>query len=437
MRASGWPATRGRWPAFCAALAFAGALATFWMPVAAAEERPETGQVGLQDTTTGIWADWRMSLERSGVRFGVTATNDAMVVVRGGIEQADFYPGLVAPTVELDLEQLFGWEDTLLFAHGLGMYGHDPSDATGAIDTPSNIANAAQTFRVYEAWIERRFLGERLDVRAGIYATDSEFDARVVSSVLMNSSFGTGVDLAQTGLNGPCIYSTGCLGTRVRYWPTPGRYVQLAVLDAVAGDPDDPYGTHVEVGNGEGVLVLGEAGYERGIGEGSFLHAALGIWYYTSRFEDVLQRNAAGGPDRSRARPGVYAFVEGDLFRETPGGPEGLTGFLRLGTADPDVNQVEYFASGGLAYTGLLPGRSEDVAAFGVLVPINGDEYMQARRLAGSPADRAEYAFECTYWMPVLPWLGLQLDAQYFVNPGTDPTVDDALVLGVRSRIVF
>jgi porin len=101
------------------------------------------------------------------------------------------------------------------------------------------------------------------------------------------------------------------------------------------------------------------------------------------------------------------------------------------------VNQVEYFASGGVAYTGLLPERGADVAAFGVLLPVNGDEYMDALRLAGSTADRAEYAFECTYWMPVLSWLSLQFDAQYIRNPGTDPELDDALVLALRSRVVF
>jgi porin len=317
------------------------------------------------------------------------------------------------------------------------MYGRDPSGAAGAIDTPSNIANPAQTFRIYEAWIEREFLDGRLGVRAGLYALDGEFDVKGVSAVLMNSGFGTGIDLSQTGLNGPCIYSTGCLGARVRYRSGAGSYLQLAVMDAVAGDPDDPYGTRVQVGNGEGVLAIGEYGYERDLETGAFLRAALGLWYYSSDFDDLLQADAAAGPARSRARPGLYALLEGELLRETPDGSEGLSGFLRAGTEDPEVNQVEYFASAGVAYTGLLPGRGADVMAFGVLVPVNGDEYIDAQGRAGSSADRAEYAFECTYWMPVLSWLSLQLDAQYIVNPGTDPALDDALVLAVRSRIVF
>jgi porin len=298
-------------------------IATCGAPIArAGDDAVEDSLRKLHDTLTGDWAGLRGDLARKGIEFGLLATNDAMFVVDGGADQESFFPGLIEPTLGLDLERLLGWRDTLAFVRGFGMYGRDPSDAAGAIDTPSNIANPAQTFRIYEAWIERSFLDDRFDVRAGLYALDSEFDAKGVSAVLMNSGFGTGIDLSQTGLNGPCIYSNGCLGARVRYRPGSGQYLQLAVMDAVAGDPDDPYGTHVEIGNGEGVLAIGEYGYEQSVEAGVFLRAAVGVWYYTSKFDDLRQTDGVGGPARSRARPGVYAFLEGELFRETADGSE-------------------------------------------------------------------------------------------------------------------
>ena len=185
---------RGRWHGFFDALGVAAILATCGMPAAASDDHSGSAAGEPADTAASAWAAWRSDLEDSGIRFGLAATNDAIAVVRGGFEQADFYPGLVAPTLELDLEQLFGWQDTLLFAHGLGMYGRDPASATGALDTPSNIAGPVNTFRFYEAWVERWFPDERLGVRAGLYAADSEFDAREVGRLLMNSGFGTGVD---------------------------------------------------------------------------------------------------------------------------------------------------------------------------------------------------------------------------------------------------
>jgi len=410
------------------------------LPTSAAraeETAPADDAERFRDLVTGDWNGLRVDLARRGVEFGLLATNDAIAVVDGGLDQANFFPGLVEPSVGLDLERLLGWQDTLMFVRGFGMYGRDPNEAAGALDSPSNIGNAVQTFRFYEAWIERRFLDDSLNLRAGLYATDSEFDAKGASAVFINSGFGTGVDLSQTGVNGPCIYPTGCLGARLRYAPTPAHYVQVAIVDAVAGDPDDPYGTHVEIGNGEGVFVLGEAGYERSAPESRFLRAALGCWYYSSEFDDLLQVDADGNPKRSRARPGLYGFVEGELMRETPGGAQRLSGFLRGGIADPDVNAVEFFVAGGLTYTGPLPGRDRDVAGFGVLVPINGDEFVRAGQRAGTPVDRAEVALEWTYWMPVTAGFSLQFDVQYIVDPGTDPAVDNAVVLGLRTRIVL
>jgi porin len=391
----------------------------------------------FRDLLSSDWNGLRVDLAKRGVEFSLLATNDAIAIVDGGLEQANFFPGVVEPAVGLDLERLLGWKDTLMFVRAFGMYGRDPNEAVGALDSPSNIGNAVQTFRFYEAWIERRFLDDSLNLRAGLYATDSEFDAKGASAVFINSGFGTGVELSQTGVNGPCIYSTGCLGARLRYSPTPAHYVQVAIVDAVAGDPDDPYGTHIEIGHGEGVLVLGEAGYERSEPESRFLRAALGLWYYSSEFDDLLQVDANGGPKRSRASPGVYAFVERELLRETPDGAQGLSSFLRGGFADPDVNAVEFFAAGGLTYTGLLPGRDMDVAGFGVLAAINGDEAVRAGKLAGTPVDRAEVALEWTYWMPVTAGISLQFDVQYIIDPGADPAIDNVVVLGLRTRIAL
>jgi porin len=403
----------------------------------AEETAPAEDAQRFRDLLTGDWNGSRFDLAQRGVEFSLLATNDAISVVDGGLEQANFFLGVVEMAVGLDLERLLGWKDTLIFVRGFGMYGRDPNEAAGALDSPSNIANSVQTFRFYEAWMERRFLDDSLNLRAGLYATDSEFDAKGASAVFINSGFGTGVDLSQTGVNGPCIYSTGCLGARLRYSPTPENYIQVAVVDAVAGDPDDPFGTHVEFGSGEGVLVLGEASYERSEPESRFLRAALGVWYYSSEFDDLLQVDADGSPKRSRASPGLYAFVEGELLRETPDGAQGLSGFLRGGFADPDVNQVEFFAAGGLTYAGLLPWRDMDVAGFGILVPVNGDEFVRAGKLAGTPVDRAEVALEWTYWLPVTAGISLQFDVQYIVDPGTDPAIDNVVVLGLRTRIAL
>lgn len=406
---------------------------------AEAESPAEEEPAGIfeRPTLTGDWGGLRTKLEEQGIQLGLSTYNDVQSVVSGGLARRTYTPGLVEPTLTLDLERLFGWQKTLVFFRGLGMYGRDTAEGVGSLDAPTNLGNAVGTVRLFEGWIEPTFFDDMLSIRAGMYAVDTEFDVKETAAVLMNGGFGTGVDLSQSGRNGPCIYSTSCLGVRVGFHPTPNWYAQVAVVDGVAGNPNDPYGTHVILSRDQGILTLGEVGYQRGVDEGGFIHAAVGMWYYTRPFDNVLQVDADGNPVQTYSKPGIYALLEGALYTE-PGKPtQGLSAFVRVGMADQNVNQIQYYAAGGFAYTGLFPGRDEDVAALGVSVPINGSRYKTAQELAGVEVKDLEAAIEATYWVPVLPWLSMQVDAQYIVNPGTDPTIDNALVLGMRTRIVF
>ena len=49
----------------------------------------------------------------------------------------------------------------------------------------------------------------------------------------------------------------------------------------------------------------------------------------------------------------------------------------------------------------------------------------------------SETVVEVTYSDEILPGVALQPDIQYIVNPAADPTVDDAIVIGLRVTIDF
>ena len=66
-----------------------------------------------------------------------------------------------------------------------------------------------------------------------------------------------------------------------------------------------------------------------------------------------------------------------------------------------------------------------------------GDDYRAGIRSTGAGADRWEVTFELTYRVRVLPFLSLQPDVQYVANPGGDPDLDDALVVGLRAVLFF
>ncbi len=415
----------------------AAAAAVLLLASGPARAEPGTGDsLATRANLSGDWGGRRTAWALRGVEIGINHAGDLLSVVEGGAEESTYYSGLLDVGIGFDLEALLGWSATRAFVLGIGTFGRDPGDGAGSVHAPSNLANIP-TGKVLEAWLEREFMDGRLAVLGGLYGVDSEFDVKETAGVFMNGGFGTGLDLSETGLNGPCVYPTTCLGIRARYQPDDTGYLQFAVLDGVAGDPDQPRGTQISLNGDDGLLVLGEAGLRRRPGEGRFLRAAVGAWAYTADFEELLPPTPGAAPGEQSGTQGLYALLEGDLYREPGQYLEGLSGFLRVGVADQAVNPIGSYAGAGLVYTGLFPNRSEDVLGLGVSAAFNGDDFKDAQAQAGTPVEDAEIVLELTYWMPLLPWFSLQLDAQYISNPSTDPALDDALLLGLRYQVTF
>ena len=321
-------------------------------------------------------------------------------------------------------------------ALGIATFGRDPADGVASIHAPSNLASTP-TGTLLEAWVERDFLDGRLALLGGLYAVDSEFDVKESAAVFMNGGFGTGLDLSETGLNGPCVYPAACLGLRARYSPGESGYVQFALLDGGAGDPDQPHGLQIHLRGDDGLFMIGETGLRQTDGAGRFRRAALGAWHYTTELESLLQPPAPAAMRTRDGTHGAYALVEGTLYQEPGQGNGGLSGFLRAGLAEASVNPFDRYAGAGLAYTGLLPGRNEDVLGLGISAAFFGRDYRSARALEGAPVGSHELVIELGYWMPLLPWFSVQLDAQYTRHPSGRRETGNATVLGLRYQVTF
>ena len=107
--------------------------------------------------------------------------------------------------------------------------------------------------------------------------------------------------------------------------------------------------------------------------------------------------------------------------------------------ADEDINQFSNYIGTGLAYTGLFPGRDGDQLGLAMAVAVNGDTFKDAQRDAGKTVKDHEINIELTYHAEILPWLALQPDIQYIINPGAGANGDleDALVLGLTISMKF
>ena len=80
--------------------------------------------------------------------------------------------------------------------------------------------------------------------------------------------------------------------------------------------------------------------------------------------------------------------------------------------------------------SGFVPRRPDDEIGISMAMVRCGADY---RAAAG--AESHETVFELTYRAHIHDLIRIQPDIQYIINPGTDRTLENALVIGVRMEL--
>lgn len=380
-------------------------------------------------TLLGEWGGVRPATEEKGLTTEAVLTTDFLCNTSGGGHRDGAMLGNLDVTFTLDTAKAGWWKNGTFFLYFLGNFnsGGPMTDIVGDVQASSNI-EADRALKLYEAWYEHRFLGDRLSALAGLHDFNSEFDVVEYGALFINSSFGISPDISQTG---PSIFPTTSLGVRLMAQPTDRSYLLAAVYDGVPGDPHDPPRTAVVLKKKDGVFAAGEVGVSAGQpGEKEYFKAGAGAWLHTAAVE-----NFDGRPKDTNH--GFYVIAEKTLYAEGGAG-QGLGGFVQLGWADDDWGQIGSYLGAGLQYTGLIPGRDGDKVGIAVAHARNGNKFMEfMKNVQSAPVERSETAIELAYRAEVLPGLSVQPDIQYIINPGMDPTVKNALQVGARVEVVF
>lgn len=397
--------------ALCVALALCAALA----PIQARATDPATDT----DATAG---------ENPLLVLGAAYTGERWSVLDGGAARGDAYLDNLDLTAELDGERAFGVPGLTLFAYVLYNNGHEFAEPYAAAAQGISNIEAVRAWRLYEAWAD--WNAGPGSLRFGLYNLNSEFDVNETGALFLNPAHGIGTDYAQSGANGPSIFPVTSLAVRYRHAVGEWQW-QVAALDGVPGDRDDPSSNRVRLDGDDGALLVGEVG--RAFGRG---RAALGVWHYTSDFDDVRDLDGNGDPVRRRGATGGYAMLEGRVLSEVDD-TQGLSAFVRVGVADERVHQFGSYVGAGVVYTGALPGRAADQLGIAIASAANGARFRDALERAGAAVERRETILELAYRAQLAEQFYLQPDLQYVSNPATDPALDDTWVFGVRFQAAW
>lgn len=435
------------------------------------------------DLLTGDWNGARPWLADHGVVPGLIYQGEVMGNTTGGFRRATIYEGLVTLTLDLDLQKLVGWPGAKFHVSALDPHGAGLTQkALGDVGVVSS-ADAYDGVRLDTLWLEQCFCNQRFSLRAGVLALDDEFYQTAAEGVFVHADFGWSSIL---GLNVPLpTYPYAALGARLKMQTTSWSYVMLGVFDgnpapAVFHDPSpnavpstdfNKHGTSFALRRDEGAFLIAEGGVHFNdppdpnappasgadgkkavkATRGLCTCVKAGVSYDTDTFSDsydaaLISLGSANAPGRARARGGdwaVYALADQELYREPGTETQGLCAFLHGTYMPPDRNAYDFSGEAGLNYTGLLPGRGDDVFGLGFAIihasSANAAAVRDANRADGTHFATPDFegVLEATYNVHAGRGIWIQPDVQLILHPGASSERGNALVVGLRTTITF
>ncbi len=380
--------------------------------------------------------------------YEFAATVDALSVTSGGDPNPDPDAleqnstgvfGVVDLIAELDTGAAGFWDNGLFFLYTAFTFGAAP--AVGDLHGTSSIYAGANSLHVMEAWYEHSFEYSHSSVLLGWHDFNSEFYVSEYANLFVNGGFGMGQVV--TMLANPTTYPTTTLGIRYKSALTENSYFQFGLYDGAASAQVLDKIIEVGLNKDDGVFTVAETGYSTGEpGGAGYLKIGGGVWYLRKDYEGFETPDnitASEDPDRAgEPKPVLFdepkPHVYGAYFLAEAAIGDNLGLFFKHGRAPEKYNQYGQFYSAGLNYTGIIPGRKQDVLGVGMLHTRQTAAYLQAWN---HQFYVAETVYEVTYSTQMTGWLMLQPVVQYIQQPNMDPNLLSTTVIGLRVQAVF
>ena len=388
----------------------------------------------------------RQALADKGVQVDANLITDTAYLVQGGRN-----PGARPETsahlgldLNFDMQKLASWKGVTIHAQVTARQGQntgvrnlqDPT-APELSSVQVSFARGNQDSRLSELSIEKKFDQYGLSVKAGRLNLGADFD--VMSCHFQNSSFcGAQMGKWQSGLwmNTPVAQ----WGVRMKYDLNPELSAQIGVYEF---NPDngnakaEGQGWSLDTQHADGVTVPVELIWHPQLGmhhlSGSYRIGAM----LNTAHEVDNQKNVVTGLAEDHSN-GEWIAIEQQLTSKN-GTKQGLETFENFTWHDTDTNKVDNTQQIGLEYVGLSNAHPNDILGLAINRVHLNPHFVHAQELHGKHQfnAHAEYNLELNYNYNLTPWLLLRPDLQYVVHPGSSNNVNNALVVGLTTKLVF
>jgi porin len=390
-----------------------------------------------QQYLLGDWGGTRTKLEQEGVKFDFNDIGDMLTDVTGSQPHHVTYFGRFRASLDLDLNKLTD-VDGEFFVTGIYQYGRNLSGDYLHTNTLTSSIAGEESERIDQLWYKQWLADHKMSILFGQLAAVNEFGATDFFDILFNDElgyapnaiFGTHQPFSPAGKPGVVLW--GDLSD-----VTPGLYAKGGVFTS-APDPyrPDSNGVYYYDDFNHGITESFELGYkeQNTIYDGTYKLGANGN-------EGDLYVNPATGENYHQDF-NIYGIVEKTVYH--PLGPDGkvdkdrgLDLLAEFVGAPGDRNSLQYEFTFGGRYTGLIPERPQDKVGFGLIYSDNAESFSEASLDSGGPGLGGETTLEVDYQYNPAPWLSIQPDLQYIIDPAGDSNRDDILVCGLRTIVHF
>lgn len=390
------------------------------------------------DYLLGDWNGSRERLAEQSVKFDANITVDTAYLAQGGYndQQDPTYTSQLWLGNSLDLEKLLDWDGVSLRTIVTARQGQSVSVKQLSDPLAPQLGNVQASYgrgnqesRLSELSIEKQFKDQSISVRLGRFGMGTYFN--VMSCDFQNTSFCTaqmGKWQGSSWYNIPVSQWAGML----KYQINPELYAQFAVFEFNPTNIKENQGWNLSSSNADGITAPIELVWQPKNAVNNLAGSyRIGMMYNTAdNIEN--QKDIVTGEAQDHTY-GVWFVAEQQLTRQGSG-KQGLHGFMNLSFHDDTTNKIDNMQQVGLKYIGLLENRENNILGLGLNRIHVSDRY---RKHSDRINKSAEYNVELNYSYYPTKWAMLRPNIQYVINPGATNYVDNALVLGLTTRIIF
>lgn len=451
------------------AAAFAGSIMVFAAGAASAQQTDKgDGVAQVQQSaesadprTEHLFGDWgglRTKLADHGVDLQVDYTLEMAGDVSGGLRRGADYAHQVGLAANIDWEKLAsipGLSTHTVFVNRAGRnasadYVGDP--VIQAQEIYGAGFNVGAKLVLFDA--EEKLWDGLVDVAAGRLFVGADFAASPLYCNFMTLTI-CGHPRALTSNQGFTDWPTASWGGRVRARPYPDVYVMAGVYESKPFPPGGRTGWDWSTNSATGETYPVEVAWEPSFGAAQLAgHYKVGLAYDNSEFPDFFvdatgrpQAVTGAAPRRRRGRTSVWVTGDQMLLRHGPGQNDGLIVLGAYAHNNPDISLFEHFAWVGVLDRGFWRARPNDQFGLGITYykvshSLTAREELQQN--LDLPFTDGEYGvqsdafvFEANYNVAVHSGVQMQPEIEYFVRPGGQHAVSNALVLGLKAHVLF